>query len=323
MWKVTRWDALLLGFSLVQFGTTLWLAFLWNGASLIDKCGAVMLVAIMMIYNIIVVSHLFTHVPWFEYPSLNSVTSMVNSVNICQSVQVYQFTHVRNHHRYNNDKKGPGGSTRDVSSTFRRGENGEHAPVLSYVVTGVCDSLMSLGKEVLSARRLWRVGSDECGLLAVAARSAGRRRRELRQVQLDRAVHCAAMLGFALISWRWALLGYLPAVCIAFGLVNLQNYYRHYGARPGDRNADSVSYYGRLYNIVTFNDGYHQEHHLNPRAHWSQLPMVREKNLEALSASARIVSPVPAMLGFLHRQRPLLHREEYGHYDGISAWERL
>ena len=93
-------------------------------------------------------------------------------------------------------------------------------------------------------------------------------------------------------------------------MVNVQNYYRHYGANPKSRSADAVSHYGQLYNVLTFNDGFHQEHHLNPGAHWSKLPAVRERHRSRLEAQPRIISPVPAMLGFLDRRRPLLHRAD-------------
>jgi fatty acid desaturase len=200
-------------------------------------------------------------------------------------------------------------TTRDASSTYRGGRDGEHAPLLRYILGGALSSLADLGRELLAVSRLWRVGARETRLLALAARGPGRRARELRQVQLDRMAHCLALAVFAAISWSWAVECYLPAFCLALTLVNVQNYYRHYGARPGDRAADSVSYYGRLYNFLTFNDGYHQEHHLSPATHWSRLPAVRERHREALDRTGRIVSPVPAMVGFLHRGRPLLHRD--------------
>jgi hypothetical protein len=34
----------------------------------------------------------------------------------------------------------------------------------------------------------------------------------------------------------------------------------------------TTSHYGRLYNLLLFNDGYHVEHHANPSAHWTRLP---------------------------------------------------
>jgi fatty acid desaturase len=309
IWKKTRWDALLLAFSVAQLAATLWLAASWAHASALERVGGFALLVFMMTYNIIVVSHLFTHVAWFTSPLLNGLASMLNSISVGQSVQVYEFTHVRNHHRYNNDAQGEGGGTGDTSSTYRYGREGEHAPLLPYAFGGALSSLADLGRELLAASRLWRVGAHEERLLALAARGPGRRARELRQVQLDRMAHCVALAAFALISWSWALECYLPAFYLSLALVNVQNYYRHYGARPGDRVADSVSYYGRLYNLLTFNDGFHQEHHLSPGAHWSRMPAVRARHREELDSSDRIVSPVPAMVGFLHRDRPLLHRE--------------
>src|SRR5260221_11605954 len=165
----------------------------------------------MTVYNIIVISHLFTHAPWFEPRVLNALVSMLNSANIGQSVQAYQLTHVRNHHRFNNDPKGPDGTTRDATSTYRDGRDGEHAPLLPYVLAGALESLVSRGKELSYATRLWSVGAGEKNLLDLASRREPRRTRELRQIQADRAAPCLTLAVFAVVSWQWTLLCYLPA----------------------------------------------------------------------------------------------------------------
>jgi fatty acid desaturase len=306
IWKHSPWDALLVTFSLAQFAVTFWLASTWQQAPAAGRIGGFVALVAMTTYNIIVVSHLFTHAPWFASARLNALVSVLNSVNIGQSVQAYHLTHVRNHHRFNNDPRGDDGTTRDASSTYRAGSDGEHAPLPRYILSGAVDSLVGRGREFLSVSRLWRV-TDE-NLLTLASRREPRRARELRQVRADRAAHCLSLVVFAAISWQWTLLCYLPAFFLALTLVNVQNYYRHYGANPGDRATDSVSHYGRLYNLLTFNDGYHQEHHLSPGSHWSRMPEVRERYRGRLDSQPRIISPVPALLGFLDRRRPLLHR---------------
>jgi len=309
IWKYSHWDFMMLVLSIAQFVITLFLAMRWEEWSTLGRVASVMVLTAMTVYNIIVVSHLFTHTHWFNSPRLNGFVSMFNSANIGQSVQAYQLTHVRNHHRYNNDRKGPDGKTKDASSTFRDSPGNEHVGVLRYAVFGAVETLISIGRTLLSVIRLWRVGAHETELLALAAKNPARRARELRQIQLDRVAHFMVIGLFLAISWKWFLLCYLPAFFLSLVLVNIQNYYEHYGALPENLYANSVSYYGRLYNLLTFNDGYHQEHHLRPLTHWAQMPKVRQQYNHKLDSVERIVSPVPALLGAFHRNRKQLHRE--------------
>ena len=77
-----------------------------------------------------------------------------------------------------------------------------------------------------------------------------------------------------LVAALWLTLGslwpadfatvYLPGWAAGLLLCQLQGYYEH--ARG------TTSHYGRVYNALFFNDGYHVEHHARPSLHWSQLP---------------------------------------------------
>lgn len=319
IWKYSHWDFMMLVLSITQFVTTLFLAMRWEEWSTFGRVTSFLVLTAMTVYNIIVVSHLFTHTPWFNSIHFNRLVSMLNSTNIGQSVQAYQFTHVRNHHRYNNDRKGVDGKTKDASSTFRDSVGDEHAGVFRYAVFGAVESLFSISRALLSVTRLWRVGPHEQELLALAAKTEIRRTRELRQIQLDRLAHFMTIGLFVAISWKWFLLCYLPAFFLSLVLVNIQNYYEHYGAVPENLYANSVSYYGRLYNLLTFNDGYHQEHHLRPLTHWTQMPTVRQQCSDKLDVVERIVSPVPALLGAFHRNRKLLHRKREVRVVSLTA----
>lgn len=308
IWKKSAKDSILVGISFLQLAAPFAIAFTWDSAPVAVRIADGVLLAMLTAYNIIVISHLFTHFPWFTHDRLNAVLSLVNSINAGQSVQAYHLTHVRNHHRFTNDQQGEDGTTRDLSSTYRKGKNGEHEPLLPYAVGGALESLYRRLLEVFAVTWLWKVDARDATMLALATGREPRRSRELRQIRIDRAAHCVSLAVFLAISWQFTLFCYVPAFFAALTMVNVQNYYRHFGANPNDRAADSVSHYGRFYNLLTFNDGYHQEHHLAPGTHWSKLPEVRKRRQEALETRPRIISPVPAMLGFLDRERPLLHR---------------
>jgi fatty acid desaturase len=85
---------------------------------------------------------------------------------------------------------------------------------------------------------------------------------------------------------------YLAGWVVGLGLCQLQGHFEH------ERGA--TSYYGRLYNLLFFNDGYHVEHHARPTEHWTRLPNRRQ-------AEARS-SRWPAVVRLL----------EYGSLEGLE-----
>lgn len=73
-----------------------------------------------------------------------------------------------------------------------------------------------------------------------------------------------------------------------YGLRDAANYLPVHRSQHIFINPDCPrSAYGMAYNClaspdnaITFNDGYHIEHHLNPKTHWSQLPSCYINNWE-------------------------------------------
>jgi fatty acid desaturase len=69
---------------------------------------------------------------------------------------------------------------------------------------------------------------------------------------------------------------FLLTYMVAHIVNNFNDYGEHWGAldRRGDTTQDSVGIYGKLYNTLAFNSGYHQEHHHKPGVHWTKLPTI-------------------------------------------------
>jgi fatty acid desaturase len=73
----------------------------------------------------------------------------------------------------------------------------------------------------------------------------------------------ALWLTMAVTVPKFFLFVYLPGVALGLALCQVHGYFEHAGG--------TTSYYGRIYNVLFFNDGYHVEHHRRPGAHWTQL----------------------------------------------------
>ena len=114
---------------------------------------------------------------------------------------------------------------------------------------------------------------------------------------------------WASLSPRTFAGAYVPGWLGGLLLCRVQGHFEH--ARG------TTSHYGRLYNALFFNDGYHIEHHLAPGRHWSELPARRARGrtsrwppvlrwLDALTLEGleRLVLASPAL------QRLVLHVHE-------------
>jgi len=84
-----------------------------------------------------------------------------------------------------------------------------------------------------------------------------------RDALLDSAVVIALWIAMIVVSpWFFASV-YVPGWALGLALCHVHGHYEH--ARG------TTSHYGRIYNMLFFNDGYHVEHHARPARHWTEL----------------------------------------------------
>ena len=84
-----------------------------------------------------------------------------------------------------------------------------------------------------------------------------------REVVTETALVAGLWAAIALAAPWFFVTVYLPGMALGLTLCQLQGFFEHAGG--------TTSHYGRVYNFLFFNDGYHVEHHARPGAHWTQL----------------------------------------------------
>jgi len=209
-------------------------------------------IAFCYCWNLQSISHNFIHNAFFGPQWLNRAFAFLETLDLGVPHTIVRHQHW-NHHSGDNDARGPDGTTRDWVSSYRFGKDGKPEACWRYCL--------------LSHFRL-PVGT----IVGIIFREA--RARKL-QFLAECLLLAAFGAGLVLLNWRYFVFFYLPCYYAGWILVYAHNYFLHYGAEPGNKYANSVSSYHRLYNWVFFNNSYHQEHHSRPKAHWTRMKDVR------------------------------------------------
>jgi hypothetical protein len=85
-----------------------------------------------------------------------------------------------------------------------------------------------------------------------------------RQLLIEVALICTVWAALTATNPTFFFNVYLVGYVAGLTLCAVQGHYEHTGG--------TTSHYGRLYNLLCFNDGYHAEHHARPGVHWRALP---------------------------------------------------
>jgi fatty acid desaturase len=274
IWRYSPKDLALVFVAIVQFAATTAWAIAFQRMSLAGNVAAFVAVSYLFYFNPVVVTHNFLHTPFFRRRAANRAFAVFNSANLFLPQVLYKYHHLA-HHQYANDPVA-NSTTLDPSSTYRYGRSGRQEGFLKYC-----------------ALSLFRDGGT-----GEAFREAMRHGQQTQFVMESAAVVVAGAIWLA-IDWRWMLVAYLPTFYFGWFLALLENYFEHHRASDQrSRLADSVSYYGRWYNVVMFNEGYHQEHHLKPHLHWTRRPEVHREYRAQFKEAGAYEARMPPILGF-------------------------
>lgn len=214
--------------------------------------GAFCLVIFNYCWNVQSISHNFIHNPFFSSEWLNRAFNLLETIAMGIPQTIYHHYHL-NHHFGDNDAPGPNGQTKDWGSTYRHGKEGQPEPFWSYCLIGFFR--FELGP---CLRMIVRCGPKHIVMLAAESLTLG-----------------AFWVTLLVYDWRYFVYFYLPSYYLGWVLVYAHTYCLHYGAKPGNYYANSVSSYYPLYNWIFFGNGYHQEHHWDPKAHWTRMDEVK------------------------------------------------
>jgi fatty acid desaturase len=231
-------------------------------------------------WNINGISHNFIHNPYFKWKPLNYAFSWLLSVTMGFSQQFYDLVHHK-HHQGNSDRPDESGETVDPISIYRHGHDDEPENPWSYVFLSF---FRDDPKQIFSEIKRRKAFNAYFGVFEIAS-------------------WVILMVIVGILNWKF-LVFYVPFYYFGHSLSYLNGYYRHYGGNPDEPIAWGVSSYGKLYNAIWFNNGYHAEHHYKPKVHWTKMRQLHDQiKEEQIKAGVHVIAP-PHALGFLDSNQP-------------------
>jgi fatty acid desaturase len=93
-----------------------------------------------------------------------------------------------------------------------------------------------------------------------------------KQYLMETIVVFGLKIALLIVNWKLAvLILIIPNFYATWGIFGT-NYWQHDGCDHTHPYNHSRSFTGRLFNILTFNNGFHAIHHMRPEVHWSLYP---------------------------------------------------
>lgn len=211
----------------------------WSHLSVTGRAALLVAGFLLLFWNYAVL-HDHMHVPIARLPALRWLVSRTLGLACGFAYRGYHLHHF-NHHQYN-----------DGEGDWGRRRPGEGA--LLYLVRSTLTPWF------------WPYG-----LLGKVWKVAARKKGQRAELVLD-SVLLQGSLG-ALALWRpWLALSYFGMLLLGQMSIHLLNLAAHHGTDAARKEALGVTSTSRLYNLLCFNAGYHQAHHLRPQVPWRELP---------------------------------------------------
>lgn len=271
----STWDAVPVAMGLLHFAAVILLVTGFSRLSWPVAIACGLLYSVSISWNINSVAHNLIHNPFFISSAANRAYSIVLSVTLGFSQEMYRHIHLR-HHSGNMDRQGPDGTTVDYLSFYRYGVNGQPENPWRYTFLSY---LRDDPAEIVPRIRANRPVD------ALFAR-----------IELWTVI----VVYLALLFWDWrAVLFFAPFYYLGHSLSALNGYYEHFGGDPDKPIAWGVSTYGRLYNWTWLYNGYHAEHHYRPKVHWTRMVALHRAIAEEQKREGVRVLRWPHALGFL------------------------
>jgi fatty acid desaturase len=211
-------------------------------------------IVIILVRQVSIIQHNNAHLGIFYSRFLSQLTGRLCSFSNGVIAEFYELHHVRNHHPNNQKFEG---KRLDWSSLY------------AFKGTSFPDKPVGMGYYVLTFPF---IALSNC--VVGMAQSRG--------TQLFRRFLISLALTAPVVSWliwispfNFFLFFIIPWTLIAFGL-GYNNYSTHAGCRYEHRYDVAVDDLAFPFRFLGYNQGYHLEHHLKPKLHWSLLPNLHE-----------------------------------------------